>query len=146
VVQGQPVSNQVVVVVTDANIIITLIQSNQLNILARLPAHRFIVPQDVIAEVTEAHQSAVLTQAIETGSLQAVELTGVTELENYAQLRKILGRGESACIAIAEARGWSIASDEKRRFLRTAVERLGQDRILTTEDIRKIARASGIQA
>ena len=36
-----------------------------------------------------------------------------------------LGRGEAACLVLAEKNGWTVASDEKGRFRREAVARIG---------------------
>lgn len=127
------------VVVVDANVLITLIQSAQLNILSKLPEYKFVVVAEVVAEITFSDQAAVLKQAISTGTLEVVRLTNTEEASIFAQLRHRLGVGESACIAIAEMRGWFIASDEKRRFMTIARGRLGASHILTIEDIRKIA-------
>ena len=41
-----------------------------------------------------------------------------------------MGRGEAACLSMAEQRGWLAAVDERGRFLRLARERLGEGRIL----------------
>jgi predicted nucleic acid-binding protein len=46
-----------------------------------------------------------------------------------------LGIGEAACLALAECRDWLIASDEKKKFYREAVARLGQHRIINTPGI-----------
>lgn len=54
-----------------------------------------------------------------------VELVEIPELTEYTGLlRELIGKGEAACLAIAIARGWTIASDERRRFGRLARERL----------------------
>jgi len=55
-----------------------------------------------------------------------------------------MGKGESACLAIAQRRKWIIASDEKRRFRREAVKRLGEGKILTTPGILLMAIKVGI--
>jgi predicted nucleic acid-binding protein len=54
-----------------------------------------------------------------------------------------LGRGEAACLVLATANGWSIASDEKGRFHREAVSRLGEDRILGTVEFYLTALRTG---
>lgn len=53
-------------------------------------------------------------------------------MSRYAELRRVLGDGEAASLAIAEARGWIVACDEKRRFRREAEARLGAARIVNT--------------
>jgi hypothetical protein len=43
-----------------------------------------------------------------------------------------MGQGEAACLAMAESRGWIVASDERRRFRREVFSRLGEGRLVTT--------------
>ena len=56
-----------------------------------------------------------------------------------------MGSGEAACLAMAEARGWLIASDEKQRFRREVIARLREGRLVTTAGLFVIAiRADAI--
>lgn len=55
-----------------------------------------------------------------------------------------MGRGEAACIAIAAQKGWFIASDEKKRFLREAIARVGAGHVLTTVDLFVLAITAGL--
>ena len=91
--------------------------------------------QEVIIEITDVAQSELVQGAISSGSLGEVQLDSIPELQVYAQLVRTLGSGEAACLALAESRGWLIASDEKRKFYREAMVRLGQDRIINTAGI-----------
>ena len=124
-----------VVVVTDANVLINLIHTARLPLLGTLPGLRFVVPDDVVSEVTEGDQPARLAEAIQAGTLATCSLTDLAELAVFAELRAFLGLGEAACLAVAQDRGWYIASDERHRFRREVIERLGQGRLLTTPDI-----------
>jgi hypothetical protein len=65
------------------------------------------------------------------------------ELAAYAELRRMMGREEAACLAMAEARGWLVASDEKRRFRREVIARLGEGRLVTTAGIFVMAIRAG---
>ena len=121
-----------VVVVTDANVLINLIHTRRLAILGELPGLRFVVPDDVVAEVTDEDQRLRLTEAMAAGTLTSCSLTDIAELSVFAELRPVLGAGEAACLAAAQARGWHIASDEQRRFAREVLARLGEGRLLTT--------------
>ncbi len=121
-----------IVVVTDANVMINFIHIGRLELLARLPGLRFVVPEHVVAEITDAAQAAELRAALERGDVDEVRMTDAVEIARFAALTETLGRGESACLALAEARGWAVASDERRAFHRTAVERIGEDRLLST--------------
>ena len=55
-----------------------------------------------------------------------------------------MGRGEAACLALAVTENWIVASDEKRRFRREALARLGEGRILTTPGLMVLAIRAGI--
>lgn len=121
--------------VTDSNVLINLAHINRLDLLDRLPPFSFVVPQEVVKEITNVAQSELVKGAISSGSLREVQLDSIPELRIYAQLVRTLGSGEAACLALAESRGWLIASDEKRKFYREAMVRLGQDRIINTAGI-----------
>jgi predicted nucleic acid-binding protein len=47
-------------------------------------------------------------------------------------LNAVLGRGESASIAVAANRGWVIAMDEVGRARREVHERVGRNRLINT--------------
>ena len=72
------------------------------------------------------------------GHVQRESISSPDELAKlalFAELRQILGAGESSCLTLAEKRGWIVACDEKRVFLREATRRLGAGRILNTPGI-----------
>lgn len=124
-----------VVVVTDANVIINFIHIEALHLLALLPGLQFVVPEHVVAEVTEPAQAAALKDVIDSGGMEEFKITEIPELERFAALTGLLGKGESACLALAESRGWSVASDERRAYRRIATEMIGVERLLTTSDL-----------
>src|SRR5215470_3847723 len=62
---------------------------------------------------------------------------------SYAELRRIMGQGEAACLAMAAARGWMVASDERRWFRREAVAHLGEGRLVTTAGLLVLAIRAG---
>ncbi len=123
------------VVVTDANVLINMIHTGRLDLLGSLGGYEFVVPEDVVAEMSFPEHAAELTKAFEAGHLERLSFAGTKELEIYADLVRVLGKDEAACLAMAQVQGCYIASDEKRRFLRLAEERLGPDRILNTAGI-----------
>ena len=137
-------SSPSVVVVTDANVLINLIHTGRLPLLGQLPGLRFVVPDDVVAEVTEGDQPARLAEALLTGTLTTCTLTELVDLTLFAELRVVLGSGESACLALAQGSGWHIASDELGRFRREVHARLGGQRLLTTPAIYLRAIRSGL--
>ena len=122
------------VVVTDANVLINLIHVGRLDLLGALDAFDFLVPDEVTAEVLTP-SAAALDDAFQAGHVVPVSLATIDELTAYAGFTQVLGKGESACLALAAARGWHIASDERRTFLRLARQHLGDDRILNTPGI-----------
>jgi predicted nucleic acid-binding protein len=119
-------------VVSDANVLINLIIAKRVDLLRALPLHDFVAPLEVIVEVTNPLQRAALEQALSDELLKKCEIKSVAELEVFSELRSIMGRGEAACLALAQTNKWMIASDEKRAFRREAVRRLGEKLILTT--------------
>jgi predicted nucleic acid-binding protein len=137
-------SNPTRVVVTDANVLINLIHAGRLDLLGALTAFRFVVPDHVIAEITAPAQRQALEIALTRGSLSKQSITDPRELATYAELRRIMGSGEVACLAMAEARGWLIASDEKRRFRREVIARLREGRLVTTAGLFVIAICAGV--
>jgi predicted nucleic acid-binding protein len=132
------------VVVTDTNILINLIHVGLLGLLGRLPPYSFVVPEEVVEEVSDSTQAQALQAAISSGVLDIVQLADPVELKIYAELVKILGAGEAACLSLAEYRRWFIASDEKKTFRREAVARLGSTRMLNTPGILMLAIKSGV--
>lgn len=124
-----------VVVITDANVLINFCLIQQVSLLGALPDLEFIVPEEVVDEITDASQRALVKTEIEAGSLKTAVLDSPQALELFAQLRGLMGQGEAACLAMAATEGAHIASDERKRFKRKAVELLGEGRILRTEDL-----------
>lgn len=131
-------------VVVDANVLINLIHVQRLDLLPALPGHEFVVTDDVASEVTDPAQRSALDAALSAGQLRRETITGPKDLARYAELRQVMGAGEAACGALAEARGWLIASDEKGRFRREVNERLGVGHLITTPGLFVLAIRAGI--
>ncbi|MGH7510065.1 MAG: hypothetical protein ACREMZ_11415 [Gemmatimonadales bacterium] len=132
------------IVVTDANLLINLIHVGRILLLGQLPGYRFVVPEEVVAEVTPEDQRAQLSSALAGGALSLCSLTGLAGLTLFAEFRVVMGVGESACLAMAELNGWWVASDERRRFRREVIARLGRDRLLTTPDVFVLGIRAGL--
>jgi predicted nucleic acid-binding protein len=128
-------TNAETVVVTDANVLINLIRIGQLPLLGQLDGYRFLVPAEVVNEITEPDQREALSWALTEGHLEQVVVDTMESLQLFAELRDVMGMGEAACLALAATRGCHIASDEKKRFRRRAVELIGEQRIVRTEGI-----------
>lgn len=71
------------VVITDTSILINLIHTGHLAFLGQLPALRFVVPDEVIGEILEPDQSAVVEQALASSYLHKESITGTDELTLY---------------------------------------------------------------
>lgn len=123
------------VVVSDATVLINLAHIDRIDLLGKLPAYEFVVPDHVVAEITDETQRERLRKAVTAGFIRTEAMTDAAELASYAELRKELGKGEAACLAMAEKRDWFIACDERRRFLRRVKERLGENRLINTPGI-----------
>ena len=132
------------IVITDTSILINLSHTGHLALLGKVAGLRFVVPDEVIAEVTEPEQLRILEAALADGSLNRESIASPDELSIFAELSQILGSGESACLALASNRGWLVACDEKRIFLREARSRLGDGRILNTPGIYVLWVRSGL--
>jgi predicted nucleic acid-binding protein len=132
------------VVVTDATVLINLIHVDRLGFLGALGGYEFVVPPEVEAEVSVPAQTVALARAFDAGHIARVSFTGTAELEIYAELIEVIGKGEAACLAMADVQGWFVASDERRRFLRLAGERLGPGRVVNTAGIFVLAIRAGL--
>jgi predicted nucleic acid-binding protein len=119
------------VIVADANVLINFIHVGQLALLTALPGYEWVIPEDVVAEITDPDQRERLQQAIDAGQFRIETVTEPGDLAQYADLRRVLGRGEAACIVLAARNGWLVASDEKGRFRREAMSRLGSGLVNT---------------
>ena len=122
-------------VVTDANVLINLIHVDRLKLLGALSGYEFIVPPEVESEVITPHHSEALARAFDASHLRRRRFSSAVELALYAEHVQVVGKGEAACLAMAEVHGWNIASDERRRFATLAVKRLGAGRILSTPGV-----------
>jgi predicted nucleic acid-binding protein len=138
------VTAPVVCVVTDSNVLINLMHVSRLGLLGRIPGHEFVVPDHVREEITEADQRRMLDAAIAAGAVGLERITELEALASFSELIIHIGRGEAACIVLATQHGWSIASDEKRRFRREALARVGESRILGTPELFVMAIRAGL--
>lgn len=135
---------KVQVVVTDANILINLIHIGRLSILGSLAQFEFVVPDEVVAEILNEEQSAALRAAIAASHLSHVGFQDTEEITAFAALASFLGKGESACLALAQRRGWWVASDEGGAFHREAQQRLGPGRLINTPGLLLFAIRTGV--
>lgn len=112
--------------------------------LGRLPGFNFVVTPDVVVEIVLPGQKEQVDNAVAAGSLRVEGLAGPEMLALFAELRRLMGAGEAASLALAVSKGWAIASDEKKAFRREALARLGPGRILTTPGLYVLAIRAGV--
>ena len=136
---NQPIT----VVVTDANVLINFCHIGRLMLLGDLAPYRFMVPAEVVNEIVEPAQKADMAAALTRGVIAEATIDSLEALALFGTLRDIMGRGEAACLALAKTEGWWLASDEKRRFQRMAIDLIGEDRIIGTETLLRHAIAIG---
>ncbi len=144
-----------ILVVSDANVLINFLRANRLDLLRQHRDYKIHVTEHVRGEITYPHQKAELDGAISSGDIEEVSLTDTVEVELFAELNAVLGRGESAAIALASSRGWVIAIDELGRARSEVHRRVGPNRMINTpglilscvrNDALTIAKADEIKA
>ena len=119
-------------VLVDANILFNLAFVDRLNLLGALTGLDFRAPVEVLAEIVSERERTLVAAALNAGHLGETTFSDVAELALFVELRRSLGMGEAACLALAFHREGLVASDEKRAFRREAETRLGPGRILNT--------------
>ena len=132
------------VVLTDANILINFLHLDRLDLLGDLPGYEFLVPDHVVEEIRDPGQREHLEMGIRSGFFSILSITDLEEIESYARFHRFLGQGESACLAVAQRRGYFVASDERGVFRKTATAAIGQERILTTPDLLLLSIRAGL--
>jgi predicted nucleic acid-binding protein len=131
------------IVAADTSVLINLMHVKRLDLCRQLSVSEFVVPEHVHAEITRPEQRDELDRAVREGKFRIVSIVEPGAIASFAELTVHLGRGEAACLVLATANGWSIACDERGRFRREAVTRIGEDRILGTIEIYLAALRGG---
>jgi predicted nucleic acid-binding protein len=101
-------------VATDTCVLINLVAVGRLDLLKTIPPFLFHAAIEVVDEIEDLDQKAAVEQAIAAGHFDKVKLDRPGELELFVNFNAMLGKGESACLALAKARGWAIATDESK--------------------------------
>lgn len=117
--------SQALDVCTDTCVVINLAHVSRLDLLGKIHDMVFHVPGEVVNEVSEPGQARKVEAAIESGALLALKIVAVEELGLLADYIEKFGKGESACLAVANQRRWIIATDETKdkRFSREIAAR-----------------------
>jgi predicted nucleic acid-binding protein len=121
-----------------------LFHIDRLALLGQLTGFEFVVPPEVIQEISQARQAAVVATALSQGFFKQEALVEIPALSLYAELVATLGKGEAACLSLAVTKGWMIASDEKKKFRREVLARIGADRLLNTPGLLLLAIRLGV--
>lgn len=122
-------------VVCDTCILVNFACIERLDLLIGHPDYWFVVPEQVLDEMTEPRQRSSMEAALANGGLELIVSIDLEEITRAVDLRRHMDRGEAVAFAVAEHRGWLIATDEGRRTRRMIVEQLGAARLLTTPAI-----------
>jgi len=101
-------------VATDICILTNLAVVGRLDLLKVIPPYGFHLASEVRDEVADLDQLAAVDQAMTAGHLYEVQLDQPGELELYASFNATLGKGQSACLTLAKARGWAIATNHAK--------------------------------
>lgn len=120
-------------VALDACVLINFLNVDRISILGELSQYRFWISDAVHDEVIEQRRGLAI--AYRKGIVYREDTPQIEENKVIAELTLSMGKGEAACLAAAQCRGWMLASDEKGKFKKMAVERIGQERIIGTADI-----------
>ena len=131
-------------VALDASVLINFLVIDRIDLLGALPGIEFVIPEQVAAEVNRPAQVQILQDSIQSGHVRMVGTETPTELSEMGRLRRLVGHGEAACVALAASHGFLIACDERGPFLRLAEERLGRGRIVTTPGLMVLAIRAGL--
>lgn len=104
------------VVVVDTSVLINFLHLGRLDVLDELP-FRFLIPEEVRGEVDGdeyPEQERKLNQALEYEILELITVTEASITNQIARYTETFGKGESACLALAEAKSCGIACDDTR--------------------------------
>ena len=116
----------------------------RLGICAKLPGYEFVVPDHVRHEIRDADQRNMFDHAVHRGEFRVVSITNLNSISLFAELTAHLGRGEAACLALAVEHGWTVASDERKRFRRETESRIGEARLIGTKELYLLAIGAGV--
>jgi predicted nucleic acid-binding protein len=131
------------VVLTDACVLINLALAGRLELFGALADLEFQVPEEVLAEILRPRERTAVHEALGAGFLRQTSIAEPETLAIFAELRRLMGMGEAACLALVTRSGALVASDEKRQFLREAEKRLGPGRLLSTPGLFLLAIRRG---
>ena len=98
-----PQARGVATVALDASVLINFLILDGLGILAALPRFRFVVLDAVEHEVLRARPQSTLAGGFQQHFVDRAGAATPRELAIFAVHRRVMGLGEAACLAAAEA-------------------------------------------
>lgn len=131
-------------VATDSSVLINFLHLSRLDLFGSLAELEFLVPEQVEQEILDPGHKAQLETAIRQAQVQRHRAQGPRALTVYADLRRVMGAGEAACLASAVTEGLLVACDERRVFRRHAEALLGSGRIVTTPGLMVLLIRAGL--
>jgi predicted nucleic acid-binding protein len=129
---------------TDACILINLLRAHRLDLLGAVPPYVFFIPKEALGEITYPDQQAELQEALDRGWIQETRLEAIAELQIFARANEQLGSGESACLALAQARNWILGTDDSKGAKWGKVISASGIQILNTPGILLLAIRQGV--
>jgi predicted nucleic acid-binding protein len=111
------------IVITDTSVLINFLVLDQIALVVRLPAHKFLVTDHVRAEITAHYPDQLqrLDAALAAGILEEIQVRDLAEVQLFAELTaKGLGIGECSAIAVAVQRQLILAIDDKQAIKKIA--------------------------
>jgi predicted nucleic acid-binding protein len=121
----------------DASVLINFCEADALGVVVRTVPPPRMVLRDVLEELESGTCRRQVEQAIERGDFEVAEVDA-SELGKWAEYTLRLDPGESATLAVAASRSWSVAMDE-RAARRLAEKDVGRDRLTGTVGILRVA-------
>lgn len=118
--------------ICDACVLINLSLINELRLLGAFQDFRFFVPQAVLDELLHESHRKEVRQALDKEWLRKATLDSEKEDALVQELRPLYGAGESACLAIAQARQWHVVTDESGALAAEIGRRVGSGRQIGT--------------
>lgn len=131
-------------VATDTSVLINFAVVDRLALLGGLTGLRFVAPDAVIGEIKRPDPRKRIETAVDAGHLGTVVVDDVPTLARFARLRREMGPGEAACLALALQRHWWLACDDRHAVRRAARELLGEGRLLNTAGLFLLAIREGL--
>lgn len=109
-------------VLLDTCVLINFAAVERIDLLAAHPHYAFVITDHVRGEVKEhfVKQFDAVNAAVADGTLREVPANRPEELEDYTQLLRHLGMGESSAIAVAKNRSMPLVIDDRQARKRAA--------------------------